>query len=161
MGRHIKSFSDGSYLEYSEGSFDSWCVYLIAGDGRRRAPRDVEYFTWLKELADNYGADKVYGDFVRVYDPTGKQPKKNVLDMITEIAASYGGAAVKADITFTILYAAMIAEENKQNTRLGKRIKRLAVHMILRENCEIAAAAGCLNGKRYQEIARLCEERGF
>ncbi len=48
MGQFIKSFSDGSFLEYDRGSFDEWCVYLTKSDGSRRPPRDVDYFEQLK-----------------------------------------------------------------------------------------------------------------
>lgn len=44
MGQVIKSFADGSFLEYDKGSFDEWCVYLTKPYRERRAPRDVEYF---------------------------------------------------------------------------------------------------------------------
>ena len=33
MGQLIKSFVDGSYLEYDRGSFDDWCVYLTKSSG--------------------------------------------------------------------------------------------------------------------------------
>lgn len=66
MGKHIKDFADGSYLEYDQGQIDEWCVYLSKVDGARRAPKDIEYFGQLKNLAGKYGIDRIYSDFVRV-----------------------------------------------------------------------------------------------
>ncbi len=54
-----------------------------------------------------------------------------------------------------------IAEERKAGTRLGKRIKRLGIHMLLIENTPVQEAANFMRGMRWRDIARLCEERGF
>ena len=51
MGQRIKTFSDGSFLEYDRGSFDDWCVYLTKPDGNRKPPRDMDYFKQLQNLA--------------------------------------------------------------------------------------------------------------
>lgn len=161
MGQLIKSFSDGSFLEYDRGGFDEWCVYFTNRDGSRSPPRDVDYFNLLKQLADRYGAEQIYSDFVRVYDLTGKWAEKSSLDEITQIAASYGADSLAVDVVFSILYMAMIAEEQKKFTRLGKRIKRLGVHTLLMENYSVPKAADFMRGMNWRDIARLCEERGF
>lgn len=164
MGNVVKNFEDGSYLEYDRGGFDDWCVYLVKSDGSRNAPTDTGYFNQLKQFAAQYSADKVYKDFVSVYSLTGKKVEQAALDQITKIASSYNkktGDALEMDIVFTILNMAMIAEENKQYTKLGKRIKRLGVHMVLVENVDVAKAATCMNGKKWKEIDEMCRERGF
>ena len=68
---------------------------------------------------------------------TGKNIEMYELSMITKIAASYNKDAVEMDIIFSVLYMAMIAEEQRKYTRLGKRIKRLGIHMLLLENCSV------------------------
>lgn len=164
MGRLIKKYDDGSYLEFDKGGFDDWCVYFVISDGSRTAPTDTGYFNQLKQYAAQYGAEKVYNDFVSVYSLTNKKVEQTTLDKITQIASLYNkkaGDALDMDIVFTILYMAMIAEENKQYTRLGKRIKRLGVHMVLAENVDVNKAATCMNGKRWHEIDKMCRERGF
>lgn len=161
MSQRIKSFSDGSFLEYDRGSFDDWCVYLTKSDGSRKPPRDVDYFEQLSRLADEYGAERVYRDYVRVYDLTGKQVEKAGLVKISQIAASYGSDALEVDVIFSILYMAMIAEERKKFTRLGKRIKRLGIHKLLLEDCGVGEAANFMRGMGWREIAALCRERGF
>ena len=47
---------------------------------------------------------------------------------------------------FSILYMAMIAEERKAGTRLGKRIKRLGIHKLLIENIPVREAANFMRG---------------
>lgn len=161
MGQIIKRFSDGSYLEYDKGKFDDWCVYLARPDGSRNAPRDVDYFSELQALARDYGAEQVYGDYVRVYELTGKEVDSQALDAVSQIAEQYGSAALSVNIMFSILYMAMIAEEQRKNTRLGKRIKRLGVHALLREGKKVSESANFMRGMGWREIDALCRSRGF
>ena len=83
------------------------------------------------------------------------------LRRISIIAGSYGEDALLVDVIFSILYMAMIAEEQKANTRLGKRIKRLGIYKLLIENRSVYEAANFMRGMGWREIAKLCEERGF
>lgn len=161
MGQLIKSFEDGAYLEYDRGSFDDWCVYLTKSDGNRRPPRDVDYFSQLKHLANRYGVERIYTDYVRVYDLTGKQVESSALANITAIASAYGADALEIDKIFSILYMAMIAEERKKFTRLGKRIKRLGIYKLLIENRSVSDAANFMRGMGWRDIDILCRERGF
>ncbi len=161
MGQLIKQFQDGSFLEYDNGKFDNWCVYLTNPDGNRRPPRDTDYFNELKSFAEAYGVLKVYDDYVRVYGMTGSQIDEKVLTNISLIANSYGQDALQMDIMLSILYMAMIAEERKENTRLGKRIKRLGIHALLIESRSVSDAANFMRGMGWRDIDRLCRERGF
>ena len=65
------------------------------------------------------------------------------------------------DVIFSILYMAMIAEERKKNTRLGKRIKRLGIHKLLIEKSNVLDAANFMRGMGWREIDSLCRARGF
>lgn len=161
MGQRIKSFWDGSYLEYDRGSFDDWCVYLTKSNGSRKPPRDVDYFNQLKQLAAKYGVERIYNDYVRVYNLTGKQVDENALSEISRIASVYGDDALEVDVIFSILYMAMIAEEQKKFTRLGKRIKRLGIYKLLIENRSVGEAANFMRGMGWRDIDHLCRERGF
>jgi hypothetical protein len=55
----------------------------------------------------------------------------------------------------------MIAEENKENAILGKRIKRLGMHQVLIENMKPEEAAVFSKGKKWKELHRLMKKRGF
>ena len=161
MAQVIKRFADGTFLEYDAGNFDRWCVYYTDRRGERKPPRDVDYFGQLKEFARRYGVDKVYNDYVTVYDMTAHDIEQAVLSRITAIARDYNGDALQVDVLFSILYMAMIAEERKQYTRLGKRIKRLGVYSLLIENKSIEESANFMRGKTWREISALCDARGF
>lgn len=157
----IKHFSDGSFLEYDYGRFDEWCVYLSGPSQERKPPRDVDYFKQMTDLALIYGNKKLYEDFTCVYCMTNRDVESNVLKSITDIASFYGEDALNIDILFSVLYMAMIAEERKAGTRLGKRIKRLGIYYLLFEGATIEKAANFMRGMKWREIAALCEQRGF
>ena len=161
MGEIIKEFNNGSYLEYDQGSFDNWCVYLTKTDGTRKPPYDTDYFQQLKELSNTYGADRLYRDYVKVYELTGNSIDDNVLNLISEISNDYGAHSIEVDIIFSILYMAMIAEENKAFTKLGKRIKRLGIHELLIENKSVQYSANFMRDVGWREISDLCNKRGF
>lgn len=160
-GKKIKTFSNGTSVEFDEGRIDAWRVCLIDGEGRKFVPKDSFYFSKLKELADDYGEDRVYGDFVEIYDVTGGDVSKKVLGTIDGIAERYGEDSLKANVTFTLLYLTMIAEENRKNTKLGRRIKRLGAYELLKKNRPLDDAMNFMKNMPWRKIADLCEERGF
>ncbi len=157
----IKRFSDNSLLEYDRGSFDDWCVYYTNAGGIRKPPKDTDYFEFLLNLANKYTVEKVYSDYVQVYNWTEKQLSQDVLNSISSISASYSDDALAIDVVFTILYMAMIAEERKAYTKLGKRIKRLGIHALLKDGVSVDKAANFMRGMGWREIDKLCRERGF
>lgn len=161
MGQIIKQFLDGSFLEYDRGVFDGWCVYMTDPDGNKRPPLDKDYFNELKFLGDTYGNKRLYEDFVAIYDVTTKQIEKKSLNMISNMAATYGDDALKVDKLFTTLYMAMTAEENYPYTKLGRKIKRLAAYEILVNSRDVSDAVVFMKGMHWRDIDRLCGDRGF
>lgn len=127
----IKTFADGSILEVGGGEFDNYCVYLTRPNVHRHRPKDYQYFNRLLKYAAQYGNGHIYQDFVTVYNLTGNQVQQNVLDTIAVLSQQYQNNAIDIEIDYTILYLGMIAEENKANAILGKRVKRLGVHQVL------------------------------
>lgn len=161
MGQRVKIFVNGSFLEYDRGRFDDWCVYLTRRNGDRRAFRDMDYFYHLKRLSAKYGASQIYQDYVRVYDLTGREVEERVLGEISRISSAYGQDVLKVDQLFSMLYLAMLSEERKKFTKLGKRIKRLGVHQLLVENWSVNKAANFTRDMCWQDIAALCRKGGF
>ena len=142
MSKVIKSFKNGKTLEYGKGSFDNWCVYVCNQNGKKVAPKDTDYFKVLKEFSFKYGVDKVYNDFIEIFNITGKSVEREVLERITNIANTYEEKdSIKIDLVFSVIYLGMIAEENKENTVLGKRIKRLGIHTLLKDDSSVEYAA--------------------
>ena len=152
----VKKFKDGSDIGFGKGRFDDFCVYLD-----NKPPLDVHYFTRLYELKEIYGGRNIYNDFVYIYELVTKKLESAVLENITHISQKYKDDITRVDKIFTILYMAMIAEENKANTKLGKKIKRLGVHQILIENITPNVSANYSKGMKWREIEKECMERGF
>lgn len=161
MGQIIKRFLNGSYLEYDNGKFDDWCVYLTEPNGSRKPPQDIDCFFVLKKLAIKYSAERVYKDYIQVYELTGNQVDSQVLDRISLVAKKYDSDSLKVDILFSVLYMAMISEERKRYTHLGKRIKRLGICALLMEERSVQESADFMRGMSWREIDTLCRERGF
>ena len=161
MGTRIMDFADGAYLEYDQGSFDSWCVYIVTARGNRNAPSDTDYFGVLQEMSALYGAEKVYRDFVSLYERTGKAVDQKTIDCIRQLAAGYEAGRLNMEKALGMLYMAMIAEENKAYTKLGKRIKRLGVYKLLIEGADMETAANFMKGMNWRQIDALCRQRGF
>jgi hypothetical protein len=159
--RKIVDFSDGTSLEFDVGKFDAHCVFYIQATGERTAPRDSEYFQDMLDYSEQFGVERVYKDFVSIFELSLEEVSKEDLEKISKIAETYVGRASQIEKTFVILYAAMIAENRKEFTRLGKRIKRLGIHNIFFDGFSIIRATNFSKGKGWKEIDALCQVRGF
>ena len=157
----IKTITDGSIVEFGKGSFDDWCVYLTRKNEPRFAPKDILYFTELTRLGDKHGHKKIYNDFVKIYIGTTSVINNNILSEITEIAKAYEEDSINIDIWFTIIYAGMIAEENKKHAILKKRVKRLGMHQLLIERESPVYAANYSKGKYWRELDVIMRGFGF
>ena len=157
----VTTFSDNSYLEFGKGSFDDWCVFLSRPNMKRCAPKDWQYFKRLQMFAEKHGTDKVYNDFVHIFENTTKELSNDMFEEIKTMSNSYGEDEISAAIVFSILYMGMVAEENKAFSILGKRVKHLGVHQVLKENMDYSIAANFSKGKKWRELDVLCKERGF
>ena len=165
MYKPLVSFEDGSFLRYGRGKFDNWCIYLTRVTDefnvRDYAPHDCHYFKRLQYYASIYGNELIYKDFVTIYNLTSKEPSSDVFDEIKEMAKKYKESRLNISIIFSILYMGMIAEENKEHSRLGKRIKRLGIYQILMENVNYEEAANFSRNKRWRYLDKICTDRGF
>ncbi|MFP4019731.1 MAG: DUF7004 family protein [Bacteroidales bacterium] len=160
MPVHIKTIAN-NVIEYDKGRFDSWCVYLTRSGGRRYAPKDIEYFTELFALGKIYGHQRIYDDFLKFYEYTDARLNKKVLDGISRLAAHYKQHHTEIDIWFTIIYAGMVAEENKENAVLKKRIKRLGMYQVLVEGKKPRVAASFSKGKKWRELDAIMKPLGI
>jgi len=152
---------DGSYLYYDKGKFDKWCVYQVDSNGLRKAPKDVDYFQELYEYCDIFENEEIYDDFVKIYDLTTNQINADVIVEIRNLSQKYGKFEDEIFRIFSTIYMGMIAEENKKNTKLGKRIKRLGMYYLLIKNELPEYCSTFMTGKGWKEIDSLCLEGGF
>ena len=161
MLRKINNFSNGGFIEFDTGNFDDWCVFVTKSTGERFVPTDVYYFSRLKMLGEKYGLQKIYDDFVVIFNRTTKNIDPVVFNLISSLSEFYKEDSVEIEIWFNVLYAGMIAEENKQNAILKKRIKRLGMHQVLIDDLEPEFAANFSKGKKWRDLNKLMKSKGF
>ena len=161
MGSLIKIINERNLIEFDQGKFDSWCVYLTRPNKQRYAPKDAEYFSILKNLGEIYGSGKIYDDFLKFYELTTSSLDPKVLSLISSLSKRYAKDTEEFEIWFTVIYAGMIAEENKANAKLKKRIKRLAMHQVLVEKLEPEMVANFSKGQEWRVLDELMKSKGF
>lgn len=161
MATLIKIISDGSSVEYDKGAFDDWCVYLTRKNEPRFAPKDILYFIELDKLGNKYGHKRIYNDFLKIYEDTNSIINNEILNKITEIAKAYDADRFNIDTWFTVIYAGMVAEENKEFAILKKRVKRLGMHQLLIEREKPDYAASYSKGKKWRELDIIMSGFGF
>lgn len=148
-------------IEFDTGSFDDWCVLLTEPGIPKYAPKDTEYFSFLQQLGNFHGHAKIYNDFIRIYERTNDAVNPSVLLLISSISITYDSDTIATEKWFTVIYAGMIAEENKRHTKLKKRIKRLGIHQLLLEKLSPEEAANFSKNKKWQELDKLMKSKGF
>ncbi|WP_312312802.1 DUF7004 family protein [Empedobacter brevis] len=157
--RVIKNLKNNKKVIFDQGKFDDWCVYVVEENGIKKAPFDVDYFTDLKQLNTLYRNNKVYQDFLKIYHPTDQTIAPDILKLIDDIVMTYQPEhQVIIEQWFTVIYAGMIAEENKQFAILKKRVKHLGVHQTLIQDFSPAHAARFSYGKKWRELDVIMKE---
>ena len=160
--RIYKEFSDGTALGWGPNKFDWWCVYLIESNVEGYPPRDLDYFEELLWLADRYGHQEVYEDFVVLYDAVvSKIPEECHIEVIDRLAEKYGHHKLAVSKLFTTLWMAMISEWNYPGTHLRHRIKRLGVYHMLIKGETPEYAKDFMKGYPWRKINEWCEEGEF
>mgnify|MGYP001174993357 CR=1 FL=1 len=162
MERLIKKISTEIEIVFDDGKFDEWCVYVKDKKGKK-PPLDIDYFEFFIKLGKKYSNEKVYMDFVKIYDLVTRKVEKRVLDLIVDIAkANYKEEDSKnVAINFIVIYAGMVAEKNKRFTVLKEKIKRLGMHQILMLNYSSVDAANFSRGKKAKDLEIICKKYGF
>ncbi len=158
----IKELTNGEKIIFDTGKFDDWCVFVLDNKGNRHPPRDIEYFARLIQLAEIYGAKTLYAHFVKIYEKTSSKINRQVVNMIKYLANKYPAThSNEIEKLFTIIYAGMVAEENKQYAILKKRIKRLGIYQILIQKKKAAFAANYSRGKNWRQLDKEMKAYGF
>ena len=99
--------------------------------------------------------------FNMIYDRTTNELDARVVNMIGWQSVMFQDLQLEYQKTMTTIYAGMIAENNKAFTKLGKRIKKLGVYVLLHEDSGVHFAANFMRGKTWREIVVMCEARGL
>jgi hypothetical protein len=161
MSKLVKQLASNKQVIFDYGSFDNWCVYIVDKQNSY-APTDIEYFTALQLLARRYPQSKIYNDFIKIYNLTTTQVEAKVVDLIDSIVSTYkwNDAAI-IEQWLTVLYAAMIAEENKKKAILKKRIKRLGLYQLFFKNYTPLEAANFSKGKNWKELDAIMKKHNI
>lgn len=152
----VQQFEDGTEVYFDRGKFDDWCVYLTETNSGRKPPLDTEYFSFFQEIAKTYGRAMVYGHFKKIFDLTTEKIDRATLDCIREISLEYKDD-VRLDVhkNFVVIYAGMIAEENKEHAILKKKIKRIGFYQAIVSKMSADDAANFSKGKGWRELLNL------
>lgn len=104
----------------------------------------------------------MYNDFVQLWDAATSTPDPSVNNLIDSLVSVHPVSMVDdSRMWYTVLYMAMVSEENYPNTKLGKRLKRLGVHQFLLEGMSPKDAANFSRKMKWGDIAAECQSRGF
>ena len=149
----LKMFKDNTLLLYDRGSFDEFRVSFYDNKLRyRSSPNDAQFFTFFLKMGDN---EKVWRMIVDLASQIDKHTEfQNI------ILPTLSGS-LEEEKVFSALAVAMMAEERKAKTRLGKRVKLLGCHQALMQGISPRAAAKWSRGKPWKEIADECTKWGF
>jgi len=148
--RKICDFSDGSFLAYTTGNFDNYRVTFFSADGTYVfSPRDTYFFDELLGFGAN---QSVWNSIVKVAEQINRSTNFEDVDFPVEIES------LQAKKVISAIVAAMIAEERKANTKLGKRIKLLGIHQILIQGIEPKIAASWSRDKKWRIIDAECRK---
>jgi len=161
MSNKLNHFGNGGFIEFDSGCFDGWCVFVTTPGNKRFAPTDVQYFSRLKKLSEKFGPQKIYDDFVVIYNRTTKNVDSKVFELIAVLSRFYETDALEMELWLNVIYAGMIAEENKENAILKKRIKRLGIHQVLIDEISLEEAAVFSKGKKWKELDEIMRLKRF
>jgi len=162
MSKLIKRLQNSRSVIFDRGNFDDWCVFIVESNGFKKAPLDETYFGDLFEISKKYQQHKVYADFVLIYKRTTKMIDLSVLQLIDAIVETYRHEdKILVEQWLTVIYAGMVAEENKHLAVLKKRVKRLGMHQVLLLGISAKTAAKFSNGKKWRELDAVMKDLGF
>ena len=161
MERLIQRIDKNTSVVFDTGKFDDWCVYIKTGSGRK-PPLDTEYFEFFRNLASQFGTERVYGEFVEIYNLVSTSIRKEARSRIIAIAKTYPTPLDRdVALNLVVIYAGMVAERNKKFAVLKERIKRLGMHQVLIEGMDVNEAANYSKGMKASELDKICREMGF
>ncbi len=158
MGSNIPNFATAQGLN-TDNQY-KWFVYFDETVSDRNHAGYVENLRKLQKFAAKYSPERIYGDFVKIYDATQYNVNPDTLDLIAVISESYGSDAADMNYLLTIIYFAMLSEQHRKDTKLGKRIKRLAVYQALFDKVQPEEVT-YFPPRKWWLIDAQCSQRGF
>lgn len=144
---------------FGEGKFDEWCVYCRKPNGGFWFALDKQYLYWIKKMSLRYGKEKVYNDFLRIFEVARFDfDFEEGYSVIKEVSLNY---PVCTEHWWTIFYMTMIAECHKEGTILNKRIKHLGVYNVIFDGYGSGYTANYMKKLHWWELDELMRVRGI
>ena len=174
--------ADNLCIFFARGKIDNWCAYIaqkdIDGRWHLYAPKDKFYFervyyvaymqskAYPKRKISAY--QKLYNEILHIAEIMFSNPTKvddTICAEIDRIANRYGDEeeSYRSMLRLALyeIYYGMIAEENKENTILGRKIKMLGLYDMLIEQKVIDVACDCNRKQPVGVIHNECNNIGF
>lgn len=153
---------DNYSFSFGKGTFDDYCVYTVRPNGKLWFAKDYEYLYWIQQLSKTrYGKDRVYNDFLRIYyEVSYDYDFESAYEVIKEVSDTYPRSA-KTEHWWTIFYMTMVAEERKENSILGKMIKRLGVYNVIYDGYTPKCTAEYMKNKDVDYLYKKMKKRGI
>ena len=180
--KHYLNKEKNLCIFFARGKIDNWCAYVAKRDEDRKwhlyAPKDKFYFERIFYVA--YNQDKAYPNrkqspFQRIYnevmhiaeimffDPT--HVSEEICNEIDRIVISYTEEnEIYQDMLKLALYEiyyGMIAEENKEGTILGRKIKMLGLYDMLINRKGINVSCDCNRNVPVGVLMTECNNIGY
>jgi len=151
--RVLKEFSDGQKLVFDTGKVDDYRVTYMDGSGRPMlSPTDEFFFKFALSLGRN---KSVWGIIQFIADQIDSRTEFSQIDIPTLHGTEW---ELKM---FSAYAAAVIAEERKRWSKLGKRVKLLGYYQVLILGYTPIEAANWSRGRGWREISLECSKYGF
>jgi hypothetical protein len=126
----------------------------------RKSPGYMENLRQLQIFAAQYSPERIYRDFVKIYDVTEYNISSDTLALIAEASESYGDNGGDISYLFTMIYFAMLSEQRRRDTKLGKRVIRLAVYQALFDTLN-SEEVTYYPPRKWWLIDAQCSQMGF
>lgn len=180
--KHFLNDENTLCIFFARGKIDNWCAYIAKQDEDRKwrlyAPTDKYYFERIFYVA--YNQDKAYpnrkesaytklfNEILHISEIMYFDPKSidiQICNEIDRIVAMYGEEnetyANMLKLALYEIYYGMVAEENKDGTILGRKIKILGLHDMLIKKKAIQNACDCNRNVSVGMIKNECNNLGF
>lgn len=145
-------YENGAEIGFTRGKFDDWCVHYFDGE-KVKYMLDKEYFKTMQDISKVYPS--VWDDFCIVYNLTEKTPDEKVFEIINILSQKYGKYQKQFEREMGVIYMGMIAEENKENAILGKKVKYIGMYQTLKLKWDVEKSANFSKGVKYSSLSVL------
>lgn len=132
------------------------------------APLDVDYFSHIRVLSNEFGKDEVWSAFMALYDSIPQRrsimPSRQSVGTVYRICNKFDDKNESIRETFDILTLAMIAENNREypyRAILGKKVKALGIHQCIYSDMTLSSIENFSRGMKWRDLDAHCKNCGI